>query len=70
VQIFVNVEPVKQNCRVGFGGVAVFVADYTFKLAQAHAVLVGHLGFLVNTVALFKRRHKGLLPMMAVSITR
>ncbi len=36
------------------GGVAVFVADDAFEFAEAHAVVVGHLGLLVDAVALFQ----------------
>ena len=51
---FGNVEAVEQDGGVGFGGVAVFVADDAFELAQAHAVVVGHFGLLVDAVALFE----------------
>jgi hypothetical protein len=39
--VFGNVEAVEQDGGVGFGGVAVLVADDAFELAQAHAVGVG-----------------------------
>ena len=50
-----DVEAVKQDGGVGLGGIAVFVADNAFEFAEAHAVLVGHLGLFVDAVALFKR---------------
>ncbi len=56
-----NVEAVKQNGRVALGGVAVLVADHAFELAQPHAVFVGHLGLLIDAVALFKRRPQRLV---------
>ena len=55
VQRFGDVEAVEEDGGVGFGGVAVFVADDAFEFAEAHAVFVGHLGFLVDAVALFER---------------
>ena len=50
-----DIEAVQQNGGVALGRVAVLVADNAFELAQAHAVFIGHLGFLVDAVALFKR---------------
>ena len=51
---FGNVEAIEEHGGVGFGGVAVFVADHAFEFAQPHAVGVGQLGLLVDAVALFK----------------
>ena len=56
-----NVEAVEEDGGVGFGGVAVFVADDAFELAQAHAVGVGQFGLLVDAVALFKGGPEGLV---------
>ena len=53
VDCFGDVETVEENGGVGFGGVAVFVADDAFEFAEAHAVGVGQLGLLVDAVALF-----------------
>ncbi len=54
VQLFGDVQAIQQHGRIALGRVAVFVADDAFELAEAHAVLVGHLGFLVDAVALFE----------------
>ena len=51
---FGNVEAVEENGGVGFGGVAIFVADGAFELAQPHAVFIGHLGLLIDSIALFE----------------
>ena len=61
VEGFGNVEAVEEDGGVGLGGVAVFVADDAFELAEAHAVGVGHLGFLVDAVALFEGGPEGLV---------
>ncbi len=70
VELVGNVEALEQDRGVALGVVAVFVADDAFELAEAHAVFVGHLGLLVDVLALFERRPEGLLPMMTVSMTR
>ena len=54
MDLFGDVETVEENGGVGFSGVAVLVADDAFELAETHAVFVGHFGFLVDAVALFK----------------
>ena len=36
-----DIEAIEEDGGVGFGGVAVFVADDAFELAEAHAVGVG-----------------------------
>ena len=54
VELVGNVEAVEEHGGVGLGGVAVLVADDAFELAEAHAVGVGHLGLLVDAVALFE----------------
>ena len=46
--------PSSSTAASALGGVAVLVADDAFELAEAHAVCVGHLGLLVDAVALFK----------------
>ena len=61
VDVFADVEAVEEDGGVGFGGVAVFVADDAFELAEAHAVGVGELGLLVDAVALFKGGPEGLV---------
>ena len=43
VQFLGNVEAVEEHGGVGFGGVAVFVADDAFEFAETHAVGVGQL---------------------------
>ena len=61
VQLFGDVEAVEQDGGIALGGVAVFVADDAFELAEAHAVGVGHLGLLVDAVALFEGGPEGLV---------
>ena len=61
VEGFGDVEAVEEDGGVGFGGVAVLVADDAFELAEAHAVGVGQLGLLVDAVALFKGGPEGLV---------
>ena len=61
VQGLGDVEAVEQDGGVGLGGVAVLVADDAFELAEAHAVVVGHLGLLVDAVALFQGRPERLV---------
>ena len=46
--------PSSSTAASALGGVAVLVADDAFEFAQPHAVFVGHLGLLVDAVALFK----------------
>ena len=43
VQRFFEAEAIEKDRGVGFGGVAVFVADDSFEFAHAHAVFVGEL---------------------------
>ncbi len=47
VQLVRDVEPLQQDRGVALGAVAVLVADNPFELAEAHAVVVGHVGALV-----------------------
>ncbi len=54
VQLVGNVEALQQNGGVGFGGVAVFLADDAFQFAELHAVGVGHLRLGIDSVALFQ----------------
>ena len=61
VQVVGNIQAVQQHGRVGLGRVAVLVADHAFQFAQPHAVGVGHLGLLVDAVALFERRPQRLV---------
>ena len=53
--------PCEQDRGVALGGVAILFADDAFELAQAHAVFVGHLGFCVDVLALFKCRPQALV---------
>ena len=55
VQRVGDVEALQQDRRVGLGLVAVLFADDAFQLAQTAAVLVGHLGLVVDALALFQR---------------
>ena len=61
VQRVRNIEALQKNRGVAFGGVAVFFADDTLELAEAHAGFVGHLGLGVQLVALDKRRPQALV---------
>ena len=56
VNLIGDIEPLQQDGRVGFGLVAVFVADDALQLAQARAVLVGQLRLVVKLLAFFQRR--------------
>ena len=51
VQRVGDVEALQQHRGVAFRRVAVLFADDPFELAEAHAVLVRHLGTLVERVA-------------------
>ena len=51
-----NVESLKQNGGIAFGGVAVFFADNAFEFTELHPVGVGHLGLFVDRVALLHGR--------------
>ena len=52
-----HAQAVEQHGGVGLRGVAAFLADDAFELAQAHAILVGELvvRFGVERVAFFER---------------
>ena len=50
-----NVEALQQNRSIGFGGIAVFLADDAFEFAQFHAVRVGHLMLRIDNFAFFER---------------
>ncbi len=56
-----DVEALEEDGGVGFGLVAVLFADDAFELAEADAVLVGHLGLGVDDLALFERGPEGLV---------
>ena len=45
----------QQDRGVAFGRVAVLLADDALELAEAHAILVGHVGTGVQRVALLER---------------
>ena len=62
--------PCEQDRGVALGRVAVLFADDAFELAEAHAVLVGHVGLGVEPLALLERRPQPALPMITVSMTR
>ena len=70
VQLVRNVQTLQQNCSVGLGRVAVFLADNAFQFAQSHPVFIGELGLLVEVSRSCRAAHSRLLPMMTVSITR
>ena len=61
VQFVRDVEALEQDGGIGLGLVAVLFADDALQLAQAAAVLVGHLGLLVDALALFQGRPEGLV---------
>ena len=61
VEFFADVEAVEENGGIALGGVAIFIADDAFEFAEAHAVIVGHLGFLVDAIALFEGGPKGFV---------
>ena len=50
--------------------VAVLLADDAFELAQAHAVLVRHVGLVVEPSRSSSALHSRWLPMITVSMTR
>ena len=56
VQRVGDVEACEQDRGVALGGVAVLFADDAFELAEAHAVVVGHVGLRVERLALLERR--------------
>ena len=51
-----NVEALQQNRGVALCAVAVLFADDALELAEAHALLVGHRGLVVEQFALLERR--------------
>ena len=55
VQRIRDVEPLQQHRGIAVGGVAVLFADDAFEFAEAHAVFIRHLGFLVQRVTLGHR---------------
>jgi hypothetical protein len=61
VQRVRDVEPLQKDCRVAFGGVAVFLADDTLELAEAHAILVGHVCARVEPLSLLERFPEALV---------
>ena len=61
VELVGDVETLEQDGGVGFGFVAVFIADDAFELAEAGAVFVGHLGLVVDDLALFQGGPEGLV---------
>src|ERR1700730_221597 len=56
-----NIEAFEQDGRVTFRGIAVFLADDAFQLAQLHAIRIGHLRLGINPVALLHRRPQTLV---------
>ncbi len=61
MQLVGNVEPLQQDCGVAFGCVAVFFADNAFEFAQLHAIGVGNLRLLINSVPLLHRGPQALV---------
>ena len=55
VQRVGDVETLQQHRRVALGGVAVLLADDALELAEPHAVLVRHVGLVIEPVALGHR---------------
>ena len=61
VEFVADVEALEKDGGVRLGLVAVFLADDAFKFAEAGAVFVGHLGLVVDDLALFEGGPKGLV---------
>ena len=61
VQRVRDVEPLQEDRRVAFGRVSVFLADDALELAEAHAVLVGHVRAGVEHVAFLERLPEALV---------
>jgi len=61
VQFIGDVEALKQNGSVAFGGVAVFLADDSFQLAELHAISIGDFRLGINAVALLSGRPQALV---------
>ena len=59
VELVGDVETLQQDGGVGFGFVAVLVADDAFELAEAGAVFVGHLGLGVDDFRALRGRPRG-----------
>ena len=49
-----DVQTLKENRGVGLGSIPILFADDAFEFREAHPVVVGELGLLVNLVALRK----------------
>ena len=65
MQLVRDVEALQQDRRVALGGVAVLFADDALELAEAHAVLVGHVGLRVEHArAPASAAHSRSLPMI------
>ena len=62
VQRLRDVEALEQDGGVAFGAVAVLFADDAFELAEAHAVLVGHVRLLVEDVAFLQSAPQAFVP--------
>ena len=56
VQLVGDVEARQQDGGVALGAVAVFLADDALEFAEAHAVLVGHVGLVVQPIAFLECR--------------
>ena len=61
VEFVGDVEALEEDGGVGFGFIAVFIADDAFELAEAGAVFVGHLGLVVDDFALFECGPEGFV---------
>ena len=61
VEFVGDVEALEQDGGVGVGLVAVLFADDALELAEADAVLVGHLGLGVDDLALLERGPEALV---------
>ena len=58
VQSLRNIQTIQQNCRVALRRIAVVFRDHAFQFAEAHAVVVGQFGLLVESFALFQSSPK------------
>ncbi len=56
-----DVEALQKHRGVGFGLVAVLIADDAFKLTEAGAVFVGHLRLVIDDLALFEGGPEGFV---------
>ncbi len=61
VQLVGDVEPLQQHRGVALGRIPVLFADDALELAEAHAILVRHVGLGVELIALLQRAPQPLV---------